>query len=67
MIGEGNYSFVESIYICDSPFVCYSKYVCGFISLFFVFLISSAVINLNRTRSMQVDIRDKLLLSVALG
>ena len=59
-------SFFKDLYYCPCLYECLNKYVTGVISLLFVILFGVAIYNIRRNRSMQVDVRDKLLLTIAL-
>ena len=55
----------DSLWLTNSDYQFYSKYVCGGISMVFLVLFSIAVRNF-RKHTLEVDMRDKLLLGVAL-
>jgi len=59
-------SFWEDIYMCQNRYDCLNKYVIGGVSLIFVFLYSQALKRIKRKNSVDLDVRDKLLLSIAL-
>ena len=61
-------SFWEDLYECSCFYECLLKYVCGGISLVFVVLYAIALIRIQQKKaSLELDIRDKILLSIVLG
>lgn len=52
--------------MCTNLYDCLTKYVIGGISLIFVVLYGHACIRINRKRTVDLDVRDKMLLSIAL-
>lgn len=50
MRGDYDYAFFESIYMCNSTYDCYNKYVCGIIAIIFVILFATAVANFRKSK-----------------
>ncbi|CDW74644.1 UNKNOWN [Stylonychia lemnae] len=59
-------TFWEDVYMCQNVYDCLNKYVIGGISLIFVALYSQAIKRIKKKNSVDLDVRDKLLLSIAL-
>ena len=58
-------SFLASVYSCASTEICLIKYVCGGVSLVFVILFAIAVIRVKRKKTLDLDLKDQILLSLA--
>jgi hypothetical protein len=59
-------TFWEDLYMCDCFYSCFLKYLLGLASLLFVILFAQAVVRISRKKTVQLDIRDKILLNIAL-
>ncbi len=57
---------IWSIYECGCIYLCSLKYCVGVISILFTVLYSFALWRVNRRKSYELDVRDKILLSIAL-
>jgi hypothetical protein len=59
--------FVESIYYCESTEKCMIKYTCGGLSLVFMILYAIAVNRMRRKKTLEIDVKDQILLCLALS
>ena len=57
---------IWNIYECSCLYTCMLKYSMGCGSILFVILYSVAIWRVNRHKSYELDVRDKILLSIAL-
>jgi hypothetical protein len=60
-------TFLESLYVCSCEYECLFKYGCAVVALLFVVVYGTALIRIKKNRTLYLDIRDKLLLSMALA
>ena len=61
-----NYTLIEEMYKCENLEECLIKYVIGGVSLIFVVLYALAIFRIRRKKTLDLDVKDQILLSIAL-